>query len=49
MCFVCQVVRLYNVVMSGDVSYCSVVCGTLMGVSMFSIMCSELLMMSEIS
>ena len=34
----CQVVRLYNVVMSGEI-----------GVSMFSIMCFELLMMSEIS
>ena len=32
----CQVVRLYNVVeivlMSGKVAYCSVVCGTLVGV-----------------
>ena len=28
---------------------CSGVCGTLVGVSMFSIMCSELLIMSEIS
>ena len=50
---VCQVVRLYNgvgiVVMSGDVVCCSVVCGTLMGVSVFSIMCSDLLVMSEIS
>ena len=45
--------RLYNVVeivvMSGAVSCCSVVCGTLLGVSVFSIMCSELLIMSEIS
>ena len=42
----CQVVRLYNVVkivvMSGEVACCSVVCGTLVGVSVFSIMCSEL-------
>ena len=44
----CQVVRLYNVVMSGDVACCSVVCGTLVGVSVFTIMCSELLFMSEI-
>ena len=49
----CQVVRLYSVVeivvLSGEVACCSVVCGTLMGVSVFSIMCSELLIMSEIS
>ena len=32
--------------MSGDVVCCSVVCDTLMGVSVFSIMCSELLIMS---
>ena len=48
-CIVCQVVRLYNVmeivVMSGGVACCSVVCGTLLGVSVFSIMCSELLIM----
>ena len=31
-CIVCQVVRLYSVVMSGDVACCSVVCGTLVGV-----------------
>ena len=39
------------VVMSGEVacSCCSVLCGTLVGVSVFSIMCSELLIMSEIS
>ena len=47
-----QVVRLYNVVeivvMSGDVACCSVVCGTLVGMSVFS-MCYELLIMSEIS
>ena len=49
----CQVVRLYIVVeivvMSGDVACCSVACGTLVGVSGFSIICSELLIMSEIS
>ena len=45
--------RLYSVVeivvMSGEVAWCSVVCGTLVGVSVFSMMCSELLIMSEIS
>ena len=49
----CQAVRLYSVVeivvMSGDVACCSVVCGTLVGVSVFSMTCSELLIMSEIS
>ena len=35
--------------MPGEVAYCSVMCGTLVGVSVFSIMCSELLIMSEIS
>ena len=49
----CQVVRLHNVVeivvMSGEVACCSVVCISLVGVSVFSIMCSELLLMSEIS
>ena len=49
----CQVVRLYSVVeivvISGDVACCSVVYGTLVGVSVFSIMCYELLIMSEIS
>ena len=35
--------------MSGKVACCSVVCGTLVGVSWFSIMCSELLIMSDIS
>ena len=35
--------------MSGDVACCSVVCCTLVGVSVFSVMCSELLIMSEIS
>ena len=48
-----EVVRLYSVVetvvMSGEVDCCSVVCGALVGVSGFSIMCSELLIMSEIS
>ena len=48
----CQVVRLYSVVeivvMSGEVACCSVVCGTLVGVSVFSVMCSELLIMSQI-
>ena len=52
-CIVCQVVRLYSVVeivvMSGEVACCSVVCGTLVGVSVFSMMCSALLVMSEIS
>ena len=47
MCVLCA--RLYNVVMSGDVVFCSVVCSTLVGVSVLSIMCSELLIMSEIS
>ena len=50
-CIVCQVVRLYNVVeivvMSGEVACCSVVCGIQVGVSVFSIMCSEMLIMSE--
>ena len=45
--------RLYSVVkivvMSGEVACCSVVCGTLVGVSVFSIMCSELLIVSEVS
>ena len=48
-----QVVLLYGVVvivvMSGEVTCCSVVCGTLVGVSVFSVICSELLIMSEIS
>ena len=52
-CIVCQVVRLYIVVeivvMSGEVACCSIVCSTLVGVSVFSVMCSELLIMSEIS
>ena len=37
------------VVMSGEVACSSVVCITLVGVSVFSVMCSELLIMSEIS
>ena len=52
-CIVCQVVRLYSVVeivvIYGEVACCIVVCGTLVGVSVFSVMCSELLIMSEIS
>ena len=48
MCVVCHVVLLCNVVdigmLSGDV-VCSVVCGTLVVVSVFSIMYSELLIM----
>ena len=49
----CQVVRLYSVVefvvMSAEVACFSVVCYTLVGVSVFSVMCSELLIMSGIS
>ena len=49
----CQAVRLHSVVeivvMSGEVSRCSVVCGTLVGVSVFSIMCYGLLIMLEMS
>ena len=49
----CHVMRLHNVVdtvvMSGDVVSYSVVSGTLVDVSVFSIMCSELPFMSEIS
>ena len=45
--------RLYSAVeigvVSGEVACCSVVCSTLVGVSVFSVMCSELLIMSEIS
>ena len=52
-CIVCQVVRLYSVVeivvMYGEVACYSVVCGTLVDVSVFSMMFSELLIMSEIS
>ena len=52
-CIVCHVVRLYNVldivVMTGEVACCSVVCGTLVGCVGVSMMCSELLIMSEIS
>ena len=39
----------YTVVMSGDDVYCSVVFGTLVGVFVFSVMWSELLMTSAIS
>ena len=50
---VCQVMLLYSVVeivvMSGEMACCSVVCVTLVGVSVFCIMCSKLLLMSEIS
>ena len=35
--------------MSGEVACCSVVCGTLVGVSVFIVVCSELLIMSEIN
>ena len=48
-CIMCQVVWVYRVVMSGNVACCSVVCGTLVSVSVFSKMCSELLIMSEIN
>ena len=52
-CIVCHVVRLNSVeeivVMSDEVACCSVVCGPLVGVSVFSVMCSELLIISEIS
>ena len=52
-CIVCQVVRLYSVVeivvISGEVACCSVACGTLVRVSVFSVMCSELLIMSVLS
>ena len=45
--------RLYNVVdivvMSDDVACYSVVCDTLVSVSVFSIICSEFLIISEIS
>ena len=47
-----EVVRLYSVVgivvMSGEVACCSVVCGTLVGVSVFSTMCSELLISADL-
>ena len=46
---VCQVMRLYIVEISDEMACCSVVCGTLVSVSVFSIMCSELLIKSEIS
>ena len=51
MCVLCA--RLYSVVeivvRSGEVACCSVVCGTLVGVPVFSMMCSELLIILEIS
>ena len=51
-CIACQVVRLYSVVeivvMSSEVACYSVVCSTPVGVSVFSIMCPKLLIMSEI-
>ena len=43
----CGCIALWR--LSGVVVCCSVVCGTLVGVSVFSVMCSELLIMSEIS
>ena len=50
---VCQVVRLYSVVeivvMPGEVACCSVVCSTLVGVSVFSVICSEWIIISEIN
>ena len=51
-CFVVHDVLLYSVfdteVISGDDVCCSVVFGTLVGVFVFSVMCSELLMTSAI-
>ena len=48
----CQAVRLYSVVeivvMFREVACCNDVCGTLVGVLVFSMLCSELLFMSEI-
>ena len=48
-CIVCQVVRLYSVVeivvMSGEVACCSVWATLWWGMSVFSMMCSELLIM----
>ena len=40
---------LYTVVISGEDVCCSAVCDTLVGVSVFSVMWSELLMTSAIS
>ena len=48
-CCSLYLVRVLIVVMSGEVACCSVVCSTLVDVSVFSMMCSELLIMSEIS
>ena len=51
--FGCHVVLFYSavdiVVMSGDVFYCSEVSDTLVGVTVFSIIWSELLIISEIN
>ena len=53
MCVACRVMRLYSLVdigvLSGDMYCCSVVCDTLAGVSVFSIICSGWLLKSEIS
>ena len=52
MCLFCcslYLVPVLIVVMSREVACCSIVCGTLVGVSVFSMMCSELMIMSEIS
>ena len=51
MCVLCARLNSIGeiVVMSGEVACCSIGCGTLVGVSVFSVMCSELLIMSEIS
>ena len=46
MLFLCSILCPMS---SGEVSCCSVVCGTLVSVSVFSVMCSEFLIMSEIS
>ena len=45
----CPVVKCVTVVISGDGVCCSVVFGTLVGVFVFSVMWSELLMTSAIS
>ena len=52
-CVMGKVVQFYSVVeivvMSGEVACCSVLYNILVGVSVFSVMCSEFLIMSEIS
>ena len=48
-CDLCLCSVMDIVVISGDVVCCSVLCGTLVGVSVLSSMCSELLIMSEIN